>query len=279
MPKNAVRPDAALHGEKPAMPGDQPQGAPVKPKKKRLYKRKGQSVLKAQLTGQVSPPPVPPPRTLNLDPAVLETEGVDGSEKKIIEGLFSKAFERYTKRKEANRGIEAIADVVSHIQSGASMKDMEEKLTPLLSEQSSKTTILQAVMFNHMMELVALHWDMRWHLMRELWEDLREQKLKPVEKLALLKLADQQAERAANYINNQNPTFQPMTEVDSTMERASKQAVDTAKRRNSKELEGTTPQGREIVRRLTFKAKQAADKIVESALAKPTEAKPPENSK
>lgn len=216
-------------------------------------------------------------------PKILDTKDVfgedveDESEKNILDNLFKKSFERYAKNQEANRGVDAIGDVVGHIQSGASMKDLEERLTPLLSEQSSKTTILQAVMFNHMMELVALHWDMRWHLMRDLWQDLKSQKLSAMEKLALLKLADKCADKAASYINNQSNQFSPMTEVDGTMERASKNVIDSAKKIRAKEMEGTTPQGREIIRRLTFKAKQAADTLVEKAL-KPDTAKAPENS-
>jgi len=262
----------------PPGPGLEGAGDQPPPKKKRQYKRKGNSAFKSQLTGPLNPPPVPQARTLNLDPTELAAEGETSTEREILNNLFSKAFERYTKRQESHRGVDAIADVVSHIQSGASMKELEGKLTPILSEQSSKTTILQAVMFNHMMELVALHWDMRWHLLRELWEDLRMQKLKPLEKLALLKLADQCADKAAGYINEQSNNFQPMTEVDATMERASKNATDDSRKKRAKEMEGTTPQGREIIRRLTFKAKQAADKIVEQALSNPP-ANPAQESK
>lgn len=286
MPKrgHAVPGREGLDGtDRPSMPtGPGLSGVedPRPHKKKRKYVRKGQSALKAKFTSN-TPPPVPPPRTLNLDPTDLAAAEEGTTEKEILNNLFSKAFERYTKRQEANRGVDAIAEVVSRIQSGESMKDLEGKLTPLLSEQSSKTTILQAVMFNHMMELVALHWDMRWHLMRELWADLRLQKLKPLEKLALLKLADQCADKAADYINDQNPTFAPLTDVDATMERASKHSVEQAKRARSKDMDGTTPQGREIVRRLTFKAGQAADRIVSSALKKgaPNDQKLPPESK
>jgi hypothetical protein len=281
-PKKDVPVREGLDGtDRPAAPtGPGLAGAEDPPnKKKRKYVRKGQSKFREQLAPH-TPPPVPPPRVLDLDPTGLAAEAEGTTEKEILNTLFSDAFKRYTKRQEADKGVEAIADVVSRIQSGAPMKELESTLTPLLSGQSSKTTILQAVMFNHMMELVALHWDMRWHLMRELWADLRMQKLKPLEKLALLKIADQCADKAAAYINEQNPTFTPMTEIDATMERASKHSADQEKRARSKDMEGTTPQGREIVRRLTFKATQAADKIVSGSLKNtPEPPKPAPESK
>jgi hypothetical protein len=213
-----------------------------------------------------APPPEEPPadRVLGLQPeAVL---GADDSQKDIIDNLFSKAFDRWVKRDEANRGVDAIAKVVSFIQSGRSLKEMDAELVPILSEQASKSSILQAVMFNHQMERVVLYWDARWRLERDLWEDLRGQKLTPREKLALLALASKEAKESADYINRANGAFTPMTEVEPTIERAGKHSATKALAAKKQEFEGTTPQGREIIRRLTFKAKQAAAKIVDKEL-------------
>ena len=197
-----------------------------------------------------------------------EAEPMDSSSADIIDGLFSKAFDRWIKRDEANKGVDAIAKVVSFIQSGRSIKELESDLVPLLSEQASKANILQAVMFNHQMERVVLYWDARWRMERDLWEDLREQKLTPREKLALLQLASKEAKEAAAYINATTGAFTPMTEVEPTIEKAGKHSSSAALAIKKKEFEGTTPQGREIIRRFTFKAKQAADKLINEALAK-----------
>jgi hypothetical protein len=219
------------------------------------------------------PPPVDPATPLlNLDPGVLMQEEGQvheaGADKDILDGLFAKAFDRWMKKEEANKGVSAIAKVVSHIQSGRSLKELEAELVPLLSEQQSKSSLLQATMYNHQMERVALHWSSRWDLERSLWEDLREQKLTPREKIALLTLSTREAKDAAEYINKANGAFTPMTEVEPTIEKAGKHSASRALTDKKKEFEGTTPQGREIIRRFTFKAKQAADKLVAAELDK-----------
>ncbi|MHC4332497.1 MAG: hypothetical protein ACYSUV_01955 [Planctomycetota bacterium] len=228
-------------------------------------------------------PPQPPPgaqRRLALKPeeilAGVEAHNADAgeqntdekgpkTEKDILNNLFSQAFARWTKRSESNRGVESIAEVVSHIQGGTSLKEMQDNLSQVLGEQQSKATLLQATMFNHQMERVALHWDMRWQLERDLWQDLREQKMNVAEKLALLKLSCCEAEKSADYINDHSTSFTPLQEVEPVVERASKPATDKDRVAQRKEFEGTTPQGREIIRRMTAKAKSVSEKIVEKA--------------
>jgi hypothetical protein len=209
-------------------------------------------------------PPLDRPLNLHQENAVDE----EGGDKDILDGLFAKAFDRWMKKEEADKGVSAIAKVVSFIQSGRSLKELEAELVPLLSEQASKSNLLQATMYNHQMERVALHWSSRWDLERSLWEDLREQKLTPREKIALLKLSTVEAKDAADYINKASGQFTPMTEVEPTIEKAGKHSASKALAEKKKEFEGTTPQGREIIRRFTFKAKQAAEKLVSAELDK-----------
>jgi hypothetical protein len=264
----------------PPTPENQPPDPPKKPFSKPSKLRKLLSKpRKAKLDEAVEEavvPPQRPERRLNLDPGVLmqgevQAEEAKGKDKDLIDNLFAQAFDRWLKKEEANKGVAAIAQVVSFIQSGRSLKELDTELIPLLSEQASKSHILQATMYNHQMERVALHWSARWDLERSLWEDLRAQKLTPREKIALLELSTREAKEAAAYINNASAEFKPMTEVEPTIEKAGKHSASKAAAEKKKEFEGTTPQGREIIRRMTFKAKQAADKIVEAELDKKTD--------
>ena len=265
-----------------AKPKTAPPGSPPPEQPKKKMPRKP-SKVRQLLTKPAKPnlpdeaveeAVVPPPRQerrLNFpDPEQVlapEAEG-KGKDKDLIDNLFAAAFDRWLKKEEANKGVAAIAQVVSFIQSGRSLKELDAELVPLLSEQQSKSNILQATMYNHQMERVALHWSARWDLERSLWEDLRAQKLTPREKIALLELSTREAKEAAAYINDANADFKPMSEVEPTIEKAGKHSASKAAADKKKEFEGTTPQGREIIRRMTFKAKQAAEKLVAAELAK-----------
>lgn len=253
---------------------EQPKKMPRKPSKVRqlLTKAAKQKQQDAVVEEAVVPPPRQERRLNFPDPAQVlgpNEEAKAGKDKDLIDNLFAAAFDRWLKKEEANKGVAAIAQVVAFIQSGRSLKELDSELIPLLSEQQSKSNILQATMYNHQMERVALHWSTRWDLERSLWEDLRAQKLTPREKIALLELSTREAKEAAAYINDANADFKPMSEVEPTIEKAGKHSASKAAAEKKKEFEGTTPQGREIIRRMTFKAKQAADKIVEEALKEP----------
>ena len=207
------------------------------------------------------------------DAAQVPEDGRQETGKSIIERLFTKAFERWSKNQEASKGIELIAEVVSRIQAGQSFKEMETALAPVLNEQQAKTNLLQAVMFNHQMERVVLHWDMRWKLERDLWQDLAQQRLSSMEKLTLLGLVSKEAHNAAAYVNTHNPDFHPMTEVEPTLEQASAPALAKERAEIRADLEGTTPQGMEMLRRFTAKAKKRADELVDAVLRNEAAAK------
>ena len=267
------RPVAAVGPGLAGLEDPPPKKMPRKPSKLRQLLNKPKKAQPDPAVEEAVVPPQRPQRRLNLDPGVLvqdEGHAKEDKGKDLIDNLFAAAFDRWLKKEEANKGVAAIAQVVSFIQSGRSLKELDAELIPLLSEQASKSHILQATMYNHQMERVALHWSARWDLERSLWEDLRAQKLTPREKIALLELSTREAKEAAAYINNASAEFKPMTEVEPTIEKAGKHSASKAAADKKKEFEGTTPQGREIIRRMTFKAKQAADKIVEAALKETT---------
>jgi len=237
-------------------------------------KRKHTKSRKSKFRQLVAQPPKlpkkPNPAIEAIDvpqPPQAEAEPNDDSNKDILDGLFYKAFERWISDEDANKGVSAIAKVVSYIQAGKSLKELDAELIPLLSEQQAKSHILQAMMYNHQMERIALHWSSRWNLERSLWEDLNAKNLTPREKIALLQIATREAKDAAAYINGASTPFTPMTEVEPTIEKAGKHSASKALADKKKEFEGTTPQGREIIRRFTFKAKQAASRIVDTELS------------
>lgn len=213
------------------------------------------------------PRPPKPPRVVNAA-AVEEVEREEANapktEKAMLDQMFTRAFQRYADKGKANRGVELMAAVVDKIQSGESFKALEQDLLSVLSEQRSKTNVLQGVMLNHHLELAALFTDMRWHLMRDMWEDLKTQKLQPMERLALLKLACNEAEKAEAYINSSSP-YEPAGEAHPLLEKADKPSQEKRNVEMRQTLEGTTPAGREVIRRLTFKAKEAAAKLAVGA--------------
>jgi len=262
----------------PEVPADEAQEVRPAPKRK-AYRSKAKSKIIQEETPRRMRPPRPPkppkpprpprnpkpPRLVNLN-AVEEVEREEAApktEKAMLDQMFTRAFKRYADKGKANRGVELMAAVVDKIQSGESFKELEKDLLSVLSEQKSKTNVLQGVMLNHHLELAALFTDMRWQLMRDMWEDLKTQKLQPMERLALLKLACNEAEKAEAYINSSSP-YVPAGEAHPLLDKADRPSQEKRHLEQRQELEGTTPQGREAIRRMSFKAKEAAAKIVEN---------------
>lgn len=246
-------------------------GGPVLPKHTDVEGENGAGLPPKRPRKPKKPPVAPPPYEtqprLHLAPEEIladDTADLPKNDKEVLNKLFGQAMERWTKKKDASKGVELISDVVSRIQSGQPLSDLQVNLGPLLNEQSAKASVVQSAILNHQLERLALHFDMRWFLERDLWQELREMKLNAAEKLVLLKLSCIEADKAAEYINNANPNFQLPQDIEATVDKATKSVSTQATALNRKEFEGTTPQGREVIRRLTFKAKQAANKIIET---------------
>jgi len=196
----------------------------------------------------------------------MEQDAKPETKKDMIDRLFTAAWERRAQTQASSQGVALIAEVVSRIQTGQPVKEMANLLAPILSEQQAKTNILQALMFNHQMERVVLHWDMRWQLERDLWEDLKQQKLTPAEKLTLLSLSCKEAEKAASYVDAHSPNFKPITDIAGILEQTAKPDMEHLRADIRADLIGTTPQGMEAIRRFTAKAKKRAEELVGAAL-------------
>jgi hypothetical protein len=213
--------------------------------------------------------PLPPPGGQPPTPAEAEPE----REGKVLEQLFTMSLRRNENVKPAEdvgmKLVQAIAEAVSQAKP---VSELDSTMLPHLGEMSSKIHLmLNALNYHTMFERIKLHALVRWTLEKSLWQDLMNNQLSPVEKLALLQLSIKEMDKAESRITDAKDDLDSsgrgtMADIQSTAERVDR---SVAKEDNTalKELEGTSAVGREIARRLLDKASKVLDKRVKEAIS------------
>ncbi|MGV0949070.1 MAG: hypothetical protein ACOYB3_00050 [Azonexus sp.] len=220
-------------------------------------------------TPQVPPQVQPPPAQPVPPPPGQEEEG------SVLEILFARAMRNRTDAKPADDPGMAMLQAITHqVQTGKPIKDIENVMVGHLGEMTSKIHLYRNAMAYHtMFERSALLSLARWTLEKSLWEDLINQRLTPVEKLALLNLSIKENDKIQDTLGS----FQEQLENDgkgntADIETATEKVDRPLKKVEDptiKDLVGTSPVGRELARRLLSKAGKASEHIVADALKKP----------
>jgi hypothetical protein len=220
----------------------------------------------AELTAGVAPPPPPP----QADPQAEE-----GS---ALEVLYARALRDHATVKPADdKGMSMLQAVALQVRSGQPLKSIDGVLVPNLSDLQAKIQLLQnASIWHEAFERMPMLSLARWVLEKTLWDDLINGKLTPSEKLTMLVHAIKELEKNNNKLdefqgNAEHGGKGASADVGATTTKADKTLVKVADP-TLKDLEGTSPVGRELARRLISKAGLAAEKLVQDAL-KPAPAK------
>lgn len=210
---------------------------------------------------QPPPPPQPPPG------------GEQQAEGNVLEILFARAMRNRSDTKPADDPGMAILQSLTHlIQHGKPLKTIEDIIIPHLGESPSKRQLFRnAMRYHNVFERGSLLALARWTLEKSLWEDLINQRLSPVEKLALLQLAIKEMDKVQDGLDNdddEDTSKGSAADIEAAAERSDRPLTKTVDP-TSKDLEGTSPVGRELARRLVDRAGKAAEKLVEETLKKP----------
>lgn len=172
----------------------------------------------------------------------------------------------------------SLVQSISHqIQTGQPLKLLEAETEKFLGEFTAKSHIWKtALAYHDIFERGALYVQARWILEKNLWEDLVNSRLSPAEKLALLQLcikeSDKIKEGASKTQDDMESAGKGTTgDISSTTERADR-TLDKTTDPTVKHLDGTSPVGRELARRLLDTAGKNAEKIVADAIKTPAPA-------
>lgn len=224
-----------------------------------------QAAVTPQVTQQVTPqvPPTPPP-----PPGAGEAT----AEGNILEMLFARALRNRADTKPADDPGMAMLQALAHqVQTGQPLKDIEGIVVPHLGEMASKIHLfLNALAYHNMFERGALLSLARWTLEKSLWEDLINQRLSPVEKLALLQLAIKESDKIQSNLGEYQVNLEKggkgtAADIESAVEKPDR-ALHKTEDPGAKDLEGTSPVGRELARRIMGRAGKASEQIVADAL-------------
>lgn len=274
--------------ENPAPASSKPKGTVLD----QLKSRKGDKYAENKSRPGVAPPhgpkPAPAPRALSptelvlprppqapLPPNPIQPTIEEQAEGNVLEILFARAMRNRTDTKPADDPGMAMMQALSHqVQHGLPIKELEGIMVPHLGEMSSKIHLWRnAVAYHTMFERGALYALARWTLEKSLWDDLINQRLSPVEKLALLQLAIKEMDKVGDTLGEYQETLESggkgtAADIESATEKSDRPLSKTEDP-SAKDLEGTSPVGRELARRLMSKAEKAANKLVEDALKTP----------
>jgi hypothetical protein len=135
--------------------------------------------------------------------------------------------------------------------------DVKEEISKVTEGIQDKFRIVGAMVDTHALERWGLSVQMRWKLSQSLYADLEVDKLSPLEKLALLKMVSTECDDLEKIIRH---GANPLQDIEGTLAK-----VDATLQGNASELanrlKNTTPQGREIARRLAYKAQQLSKQV------------------
>lgn len=202
-----------------------------------------------------------------VTPATTDGEG------NVLEQLFTMSLRRSDTVKPAqDTGMQLVQAIAASVTQAQPVSRLDTTMLPHLGEMSAKIHLmLNALNYHNLFERGALYSLARWTLEKGLWQDLMSGNLAPVEKLALLQLATKEMDkveaRLGAYKENLETSGRGTTgDIQTTAERVDR-SVTKEDNSELKELEGTSPVGREVTRRLLDKAAKALDKKVQEAIA------------
>lgn len=167
-------------------------------------------------------------------------------------------------------GVAMLNAVMHQFQHGQPLKAIEDIVIQHLGEMASKIHLVRNVTAYHDMERRALYAHVCSVLEDALWDDLINQRLTPSEKLALLQLAIRENDKIDGRLGNFGHDLEKSgkgtgQDIESAVEKPDR-ILHKVEDPNAKELEGTSPIGRELARRLMDRAGKSSEKIVQEAL-------------
>ena len=275
----------------PQIPDTPAQVRPKKPKDQLALRRLRIKKAKLKPIPTQPAPPVPDKPKLPvapLSPAQLKdaptgtphappvTPAEGEREKNVLEQLFTMALRRGDQLKPAeDTGIKLVQSIAELVIQAKPVSALDSTMLPHLGEISAKMHLmLNALNYHNLFERGAMYALARWTLEKSLWQDLMNNELSPVEKLSLLQLSIKEMDKVQANIGTYKDDLDSSgkgtsADIQSTSERVDR---SVAKEDNtaSKELEGTSAQGREVARRLLDKASKVLDKTVKEAIGNGT---------
>lgn len=212
--------------------------------------------------GAAAPPPGPPEG--GGDPQV---GGGDDPEQEFEESLTKIGEEMLRKQLGLERGkrpppiasqaLAVAAEVIPRFVQGKPTAQIKEKVAKVASAVDEKYKVLGSIVDSHMQERYLLHANMRWDLEQSLYRDLQADSLPALAKVAIYKMVREEAALMEKIIR---AGANPLQDVQNALEK-----VDTVQKQTpgamAKRLEGTTPQGREVARRLAAQAAALSKKL------------------
>lgn len=194
-------------------------------------------------------------------------------EGKVLEQLFTQALRRTEALKPAeDTGMKLIQAISHSISNAEPVGKLDALMLPHLGEMASKAHLmLMALNYHNIVERVSLYSMARWTLEKGLWNDLIQGAMSPVEKLALLQLTIKEMDKAQVLATDYKETMESGGRGTTADVQATSEKMDRAVKKEDlaavKELEGTTPVGREVVRRMLDKANTALQRMVQASNA------------
>ena len=210
--------------------------------------------------------PVPTPIPADIDPqiAAIDPDILEGPLSRVGDDLAKRRFAipKGKRIKPIDSPVLATADkAIPRLLTGKPTDDVKEEIAKVTDGIEDKYKIVGALVDHHTVERWGVQARLRWKLEQSLMADLEVDKLSPLEKLALLKMVAPQCDAMEKIIR---AGANPMKDVEQTLKNvdATIQANNTSSM--AARLKGTTPQGREIARRLAYKANQLCKQMTQA---------------
>lgn len=154
---------------------------------------------------------------------------------------------------QADKPLLVIEQVVGAIKDGRDLSSMKEDVLRLVSNQEDRAQLISNLLMTHDYTRMAKYAKAREKLENVVLEAIEQRQLTPTQTIAFLKLVMEESEVISARIRNGATTVKDLV---SLLNRAD-YAMQLSDAELHKKFEGTTPQGREIIRRLMGRLNKA----------------------
>jgi signal transduction histidine kinase len=196
---------------------------------------------------------------LSFDDRVELGEHLNGAARIVRDVILRQASEGRRKRKglELNDPIiSTLEGVVSSIKSGEGMATHTEAISRLVANQEDRAGLIQNLLLTHDYDRLIDYVKARRLLEMHMLDCLSRGKLTPTEALAFMRIVQAETETITNHINSGAHDINDVTSMLNKVDYAT-QASD---RDLAKKFRNTTPQDRELLRKIVYKLSKAVKK-------------------
>lgn len=187
-------------------------------------------------------------------PEVEEAEAEPATERKALDALLSKQLEEFD-GSTADPTVSLLKKVSEALNQGHDISKFKKQINKVAKSQMDKLSVIDMLVMAHNMDRMVQYISARSTLERFLLNCLNTAKMTPLEALAYYKVVQAEASQLSNLVSMAAGVDNPSKDVGALVDKVSKETMVS---KGKDELDSVSPQARELIRRIRYRATKVA---------------------